>query len=85
MHLLIICQQATTQTTKIKNAFANNMSTDLKLSQAQISKIIQSHGSISCWLGNLGKTVITDFATPLARDNVSELVSDLTSDAVNKS
>ena len=28
------------QTTKIRNAFANNMSTDIKLSKAQISKII---------------------------------------------
>ena len=33
------------QTTKIRNAFANNMSTDIKLSKAQISKIIQSGGS----------------------------------------
>ena len=30
------------QKTKLKNAFNNNMSTDLKLSKAQISKIIQS-------------------------------------------
>ena len=32
----------TTQKTKLRNAFNNNMSTDLKLSRAQISKIIQS-------------------------------------------
>ena len=32
------------QTTKLKNAFNNNMSTDIKLSKAQISKIIQSGG-----------------------------------------
>ena len=31
----------TTQTAKIRNAFANNMSTYTKLSKAQISKIIQ--------------------------------------------
>ena len=31
----------TRQTTKIRNAFANNMSTDIKLSKAQISNIIQ--------------------------------------------
>ena len=31
----------TRQTTKIKNVFANKMSTDMKLSKAQISKIIQ--------------------------------------------
>ena len=28
------------QTTRIRNAFANNISTDIKLSKAQISKII---------------------------------------------
>ena len=31
----------TRQTTKIRNAFVNNMSTDIKLSKVQISKIIQ--------------------------------------------
>ena len=32
----------TRQKTKLRNAFNNNMSTDLKLSRAQISNIIQS-------------------------------------------
>ena len=32
----------TRQKAKLRNAFNNNMSTDLKLSKAQISKIIQS-------------------------------------------
>ena len=32
----------TRQKTKLRNAFSNNMSTSLKLSKAQISKIIQS-------------------------------------------
>ena len=36
---------AKTQTTRIRNAFANNMSTDIKLSKAQISKIIWPGGS----------------------------------------
>ena len=31
----------TRQRTKLRNAFNNNMSTDLKLCKAQISKIIQ--------------------------------------------
>ena len=35
----------TRKTTKVRNAFANNMSTDIKLSKAQIAKIIQSGGS----------------------------------------
>ena len=34
----------TRQTTKLRNAIENNMSTDTKLSKAQISKIIQSGG-----------------------------------------
>ena len=34
----------TRQTTKLRNAIENNMSTDQKLSKAQISKIIQSGG-----------------------------------------
>ena len=45
----------TRQATKIINAFANNISTDIKLSKAQISKIIQSGGYFGYWLGNLGK------------------------------
>ena len=44
----------TRQTTKIRNTFANNMSTGTKLSQAQISKIIQSSGSFGSWLANIG-------------------------------
>ena len=34
----------TRQKTKVRNAFNNNMSIDLKLSKAQISKIIESGG-----------------------------------------
>ena len=45
----------TRQTIKIRNAFANNMSTDIKLSKAQISKIIESGGSFGSWLASLGK------------------------------
>ena len=33
---------STRQKTKLRNTFNNNISTDLKLSKAQISKIIQS-------------------------------------------
>ena len=72
------------QATKISNAFANNMSTDIKLGKAQISKIIQSSGSFSSWLANLGKDSQTNVAIPLARDNLLGLVSNLTSNAVNK-
>ena len=46
------------QETKIRNIFANNMSTDIKLSKAQLSKIIQSGGLIGKTFGNLGKKSI---------------------------
>ena len=72
------------QTTKITNAFANNMSTDIKLSKTQISKIIQSGGSFGSWLGNLRKKAPTNIAIPLARDSSPVLVSNLTSNAINK-
>ena len=43
----------TRQRTKLRNAFNNNMSTDLKLSKAQISKIIQSGGFLGLLLSKL--------------------------------
>ena len=74
----------TRQTTKVRNAFANNISIDIELSKAQISQIIQSGGSFCSWLGNLGKKALIDLAIPLARDNLPRLVSNLTSNAINK-
>ena len=43
----------TRQKTKLRNAFNKNMSTDLKLSKAQISKIIQSGGFLGSLLSKL--------------------------------
>ena len=60
----------TRQKTKIRNAFNNNMSTDLKLSKAQINKIIQSGGFLSKLLGPLLKTglaLIKNVIKPLAK------------------
>ena len=37
------------QTAKIRNAFASNMVTDIKLGKAQISKIFQLGGSFGSW------------------------------------
>ena len=75
--------QTTRHSTKIRNAFANNISTDLRLSKAQISKLIQSGGSFGFWLGNLGKKALRNIAIPLARDNLPGLVSNLTSSAIS--
>ena len=60
----------TRQKTKLRNAFNNNMSTDLKLSTAHISKIIQSGGFIGRLLGPLLKTglpLIKNVIKPLAK------------------
>ena len=43
----------TRQKTKLRNAFNNNMFTDLKLSKAQISKLIQSGGFLGSLLSKL--------------------------------
>ena len=45
------------------------MSTDIKLSKAQIFKIIQSGGSFGAWLGNLGKEALKNVPISFARDN----------------
>ena len=56
----------TTQKTKLRNAFNNNMSTDLKLSRAQISKIIQSGGFLGSLLSKLAGPLMK-VAIPLAK------------------
>ena len=43
----------TKQKTKLRNEFNNNMSTDLKLSKAQISKIFRSGGFLRSLLSKL--------------------------------
>ena len=55
----------TRQKTKLRNAFNNNMSTDLKLSKAQISKIIQSGGFLGSLLSKLAGPLMK-LAAPLA-------------------
>ena len=46
----------TRQITKLRNAIENNMLTDIRLSKAQISKIIQSGGFLDKIIGPLLKT-----------------------------
>ena len=72
----------TRQTTKTRNA--NNVSTDIKLSKAPVSKIIQSGGSFGSWLANLNKKALTNVAIPFARENLAGLVGNLASNAINK-
>ena len=60
----------TRQTTKLKSAIESNMSTDITLSKAQISKIIQSGGCLGRLLGPFSKTglpLIKNVIKPLAK------------------
>ena len=50
MHELLL---TTRQSTKLRNAINNNMATDLKLSKAQIKKLIQSGGFLGKLLSKL--------------------------------
>ena len=60
----------TRQTTKLRNAIENNMSTDIKLPKAQMSKIIQSGGFLGKLLDPLlknGSPLIKNVIKPLAK------------------
>ena len=58
----------TRQNTKLRNAISNNSTTDIKLSKAQIKKIIQSGGFLGKLAGPLMKV-----ALPLAKNVLAPL------------
>ena len=62
----------TRQKTKLRNAFNNNMPTDLNLSKAQISKIIQSGGFLGSLLSKLAGPLMK-VAIPLAKSVLAPL------------
>ena len=62
----------TRQKTKLRNTFNNNTSTDLKLSKAQISKIIQSGEFLESLLSKLAGPLMK-VAIPLARNVLAQL------------
>ena len=62
----------TGQKIKLRNAFNNNMSTDLKLSKAQISKINQSGGFLGSLLSKLAGPLMK-VAVPLAKNILAPL------------
>ena len=58
------------QVSNLRKSFANNSSTDIKLSNTQLSKVIQSGGFLSRFLGPLLKTelpLIKNVIKPLAK------------------
>ena len=62
----------TRQRTKLRNAFNSNISTDLKLSKAQISKIIQSGEFLRSLLSKLAGPLMK-VAIPLAKNVLAPL------------
>ena len=62
----------TRQRTKLRNAFNNNMSTDLKFSKAQIFKIIQSGGFLGSLLSKIAGPLIK-VTVPLAKSILAPL------------
>ena len=63
----------TRQKTKLRNAFNNNnMSTDIKLSKARITKIIQSGGFLGSLLSKLAGPLMK-VAVPLAKSILAPL------------
>ena len=60
------------QKTKLKNAFNNNISTDLKFSKAQISEIIQSGGFLGSLLSKLAGPLMK-VVVPLAKNILATL------------
>ena len=57
----------TRQNTKLRNALNNNLATDIKLSQAQIKKLIQSGGFLGKLLSKLAGPLMK-VAMPLAKN-----------------
>ena len=79
LHELLL---TTRQKTKLRNAFNNNMSTDLKLSKDQISKIIQSGGSLGSLLSKLAGPLM-NAATPFEKKVLAPLGITAASSAID--
>ena len=62
----------TTQNTKLRNAINNNLATDIKLSKAQIKKLIQSGGFLGKLLSKLAGPLMK-VALPLAKNVLAPL------------
>ena len=62
----------TRQNTKLRNAINNNLATDIKLSKAQIKKLIQSGGFLGTLLSKLAGPLMK-VALPLAKNVLAPL------------
>ena len=74
----------TRQTTKLRNSFESNMSTDIKLSKAQISKIIQSGRFLGSLLSKLAGPLMK-LAAPLVKSILDPLGVTAAMSAIDRS
>ena len=72
----------TRQKTKLGNEFENNMSTDIKLSKAQISEIIQSGGFLGSLLSKVAGSLMK-VAVPLAKNILAPLRTTAAASAID--
>ena len=72
----------TRQTTKLRNAIENNMSTDIKLSKAEISKIIQSIGFLGSSLSKIAG-LLMKVAFPFAKNVLAPLELNAAASAID--
>ena len=70
------------QKIKLRNAFDNNMSTDLKLAKAQISKILQSGGFLGSLLNKLANPLMK-VAVPLTKNVLAPLGTTAAASAID--
>ena len=74
----------TRQNTKLRNAINNNLATDIRLSKAQIKKVIQSRGFLDKLLSKLAGPLMK-VAMPLAKNVLAPLGLTAAMSAINES
>ena len=74
----------TKQNTKLRNTINNNLSTDIKLSKAQIKKLIQSRGFLGKLLSKLADPLMK-VAMPLAKNVLAPLGLTAAMSAIDRS
>ena len=80
LHELLLTKR---QKAKIRNAFENNNSTDIKLSKAQISKIIHSVGFLGSLLSKIASPLMK-VAVPLTKNILVSLGITAAASAINE-
>ena len=82
-HKLFLVKK-TSKKSKLRNAFANNISTYIKISKAQLSKIIQLGGCFGNMIANLDKKALKDLVVLSAKDVLAKLATKAASSVIDK-